>query len=135
MIKTSNKILVNLWEMTHTRPYLTSITVMFISAFSIFFSIKSMMPSKAILTRYRFTVLEKKIKLAAKKTPIPKISLTQLPNIENVSNSICDGWGNNILMETKDDKEFCLISFGKDGVKGGSADLHYRFKLGASNVA
>ena len=129
MLKANNKILVNLWESVHTRPYLYSSLAMLISAFFIGYSIKSSMPSKSLITRHRFTVLEKRIKHLSADKNISNLSLNNLPHLENESDSILDGWGNRIILKHSLNNSFILISFGEDGVKDGKADLSYKIKL------
>lgn len=64
-------------------------------------------------------------------------SLQELPPLpEQYNSSLKDGWGRNIIYKKYDDGTVELVSYGKDGIPGGTGsneDIVFKFKIQKTN--
>jgi len=111
------------------RPLIFGLVCMIFSGSVLALLILQAYPPPEAVTRYRFTLIEKKFKTSR---PVSREKVN--PDGGHSQNlkkecDIRDGWNFPILW-TLDEQGFCVLtSLGADGIPGGQPDLTYRFPL------
>ncbi len=113
----------------HTRPLIFSLLLMTFSGFCLVQSLKTLFPPPEIVTHYRFTVIEQRIRLFLHEHQNREVILQALPAIPGEDNCVTDGWNYPIRYEHLDLHTHKLLSYGQDGVPGGKPDLPYQFRV------
>jgi len=105
------------------------LVLMSLSCFLLWQSIDSLYPKPEVVTHYRFTVIEKRIRNHLTVDPTRPVLLDKLEPIDNEDNAVVDGWDYMIRYRKVAPNTHELMSLGQDNLPGGKVDLFYQFTV------